>query len=267
MSIIQQKIKFTGNDLNIQIPISAVPAQLGLQQEIDNYVLEKTTGSINAVTDVEVIRFKYLTTGKEMEFAFNSGSNYYPYFSLAGFTTDEIEEQNLNYLNSFFILDFFDSTSPANQTKIFSTYLTNLSENVTDEGYSRYNVESTFQLFELDVPASFFGTGTTYNAYARFSFYNAKTGKIAVFFNKVKDSIDPPPTNEKMFFRLVLNKNTKKWYIHSDSMEGNTMAARELASSPAYLEKYNDTFEDFENQEQSYPSGNVFIDTGRYETN
>lgn len=263
MSIIQQKIQFTGNDLNIQIPISAVPAQLGMQQEIDNYVLEKTTGSINAVTDVEVVRFKYATSGKEMEFAFNSGSNYYPYFSVAGFTADEIEQQSLNFLNSFFILDFFDSVDSANQTKIFSTYLTNLNDNA----YSRYDIEPTFQLFDLNVPANFFGTGTTYIAYARFSFYNAKTGKIAVFFNKVFDTTNPPPTNNKMYFELTLNLSTKKWFIATSSMQGNTMAARELASSPAYIEKYNDTFEDFENQAQSYPSGNVFIDDGSYETN
>jgi len=265
MSIIQQKIRFTGNDLNIQVPISSIPAQLGLQQEINNYVLEKTTGSINAVTDVEVLRFQYLYSGHIMEFAFNTGGTYYTYFTAAGFTEDEVDFKSLNYLNSFFILDFFDSTSSANQTKIFSAYLTNISDNATSAGYSRYNVVPSFQLYDLNIPANFFtGTGDVYTAYARLSFYNAKTGKIVVFFNKVKDSIDPPPTNEKMYFEIRLNKGFKNWYVVSGSREGSTIAARELTTSPAYVDRYNNTFEDFENQQQDYPKGSIFIDGTYY---
>lgn len=270
MPIIRKEIKYTGNDLNIQIPISGDLAQLGLQQEIDEFVMEETTGSINGVTDVEVSRFKYAVTTpqKLLNFAFYDGSQWYPYFTVAGFTAEEITTKEDNFSNSFFILDFFDTYDAANQTKIFSAYITNLGDNIFIPTYAVYKLVPDFQLFAINIPHYFTDvTGATVTGYCRFSFYNAKTGKISVFYNR--DVTEVPAPANKMFFTVELNVVNKTWEIITPSMSQALLPSafgRELVESPEYVARYNDTFGDFKNQRQNYPTGNIFIDDGTYIT-
>lgn len=271
MQIIKEKLRFTGNDLNIKIPISGNLDQLGYQQEIDNFVLEETTGSINAVTDVEVKRVPhyFTTTPRVLNFGFydEGDTAWYSYFTAAGFTAEEIIDRSNNYLNSFFILDFFDTNSEINQTKIFSSYLTNLTSTNTIPAYSVYNLIEENQFYDLNVPMDFFNaSATTYTGYIRFSFYNAKTGRVSVFYNK---DYEGSVGDQRMYFQTEINLINKTWQIITPSIGvDGTMYARELefTTNAEYLERYNDTFADFENQQQNYPTGNVFIDDGTYTT-
>ena len=114
-------------------------------------------------------------------------------------------------------------------------------------------------------------TGATgYTGYTRFSFYNAKTGKVVVFFNKDNDNLPDEPANpEKMFFKTTLDFVNKEWNILTPSFSYNNnypiAYARQLTTSPAYVLKVNDTFNNFENLRPLYPDGNTFDPiTGTY---
>lgn len=270
MSIIKKNIRFDNDDMYIQIPITGGLNFTGNQQEIDTFVNLKSTKSINDAVDGEVYKFKWGLTSfnRIIDFSFSSNtitgweSNYY----YAGFTVDEVEGRNIKFLNSFYIMDFFNSYSPTNQTKIFSAYLTNLNLNVAQSGTlpsSRYFLNENFQLYNQYIPLGYLDiTGDTYVGYSRFSFYNAKTGKIVVFYNKDNEQKTTP---EKMYFKTVLNFNDKTWYFDTPGFINGVGYARELKNSDKYIQKYNNTFENFNNLQQNYPSGNTFdFETGKY---
>lgn len=274
MSIIKKNIKFTGSDMNIQIPIGGNLDFTGHQQEIDEFTDVKSAESINDATDGEVSKFtlKPFTLIKRINFGFSAGtnswqSNYY----YAGFTVDEVEGLSNNFLNSFYIMDFFDSFSPTNQTKIFSAYLTNLDLEVAQSGNlpsSVYFYNNNFQLYNQYIPLGYLNiSGNTYTGYSRFSFYNAKTGKIVVFYNKDNEGNTTP---EKMYFKTEINLINKTWDFLTPSFQNSSSPiayARQLLKSDEYVQKYNDTFENFDNLQQNYPAGNTFnFETGKYIT-
>ena len=274
MSIIKENIRFTGNDIHIQIPIGGNLEFTGYQQEIEEYTNIKTANSINEATDGEVSKFRLKKNNydtKKIKFSFSSGSG--DNYVTAGFEEDEVRKKELNFLNSFYILDFFDSPSPTNQTKIFSAYLTNLDLFVEQSGplpKSVYRFEEDFQLYNLYIPIGYLtllNNTRTYVGYSRFSFYNGKTGKIDVFYNV--DNGDKT-TPEKMFFETKLNIYDRTWTFLAPSFQSTVLStafARKLVDSDEYVERFNDTFEDFNNLQQNYPNNTTFnYLTGKYFT-
>jgi hypothetical protein len=274
MSIIKEKIRLTGNDLNIKFPITNTGEFTGYQQEIDSFTTVKTVDSINDTVDGEVKRFKLEDSQflRKIYFAFFiDGSNpeqWNDNFQYAGFTTEEVASLSADYLNSFFILDFFDTFDPKIQTKFFSAYLTKLySNNVfSNPIFSGYEFNESFQYYNQHVPLDQLATdGDSYTGYSRFSFYNAKSGTTAVFYNR-DNRYDT--SAEKMFVKTVLDLNTMTFMFDTPSnlTTNPYVYLHELVSSPQYIEKYNDTFENFDNLQQIYPTGSTFnYETGGYE--
>jgi len=273
MSIIKEKIKYDGNDMKIQISLDSNNNFTGFQEEINEFTKLQTDSSINEANDGEVKKFKLKTSAqtKTMNFRFYlSGDTWNPWFTTAGFTEDDINLKRQNFLNSFFILDFFDTYNPLTQTKIFSSYLTKLFLNNKDDivNYSIFNLLPTTQLFNLYIPLNniTFDNNIFYG-YTRFSFYNAKTGKISVFFNQDNQNLN---TAERMYFKTKLNLDDKTWDFITPTMQNDEpfeIIAKELHNSTEYIERYNDTFNNFDNLQQNYPIGNVFnYETGNYET-
>jgi len=257
--LIRKKIKPTGNDLNIQIPLSNESEFSGYQQEINDYTNIQTANSINDVTDGEVFKFTN-TNGynKSMEFTFED--------FLGGFTIDDISKEKLNYLNSFYILDFFDSYSPINQTKIFSTYLTNLDR----YSFRIFEFQPSFQLFNLFVPIGYLDKNKItddgkYIGYCRFSFYNGKTGNIQIFYNNDDKSKSTP---EKIHVKTEFNLFNGTWEFNSRSIiNGLRLKLEELTNSQEYIERINNTVENYDNLQQNYPNNNTFdFETGEYFT-
>ena len=274
MSIIKKKIKSTGNDLNIQFPIEKDLEFSGYQQEIDDYTDIKTTNSINDATDGEVTKFlldsEYVNRYLTFEFSNNDGTFWRPNYNFAGFDNNDVVAESLSFLNSFYIMDFFDSTSPIEQTKIFSAYITNLNTSrVQQRSYpqSKYQFNDEFQLFDLQIPLGYLNIDNddTYTGHSRFTFFNGKTGEIIVFYNKDYESKTTP---DKMFFKTELNFHNKTWKFLTPSFQdvsNSTAYAKQLVKSEEYIEKFNNTFENFENLQQNYPDGNAFnYQNGQY---
>jgi hypothetical protein len=281
MSIIKEKIKFNGLDTNIIINLGIGNRHSGYQQEINSFTEETKVNLINPVIDNEVSKFEYDSdslnaTNLSFEFTPN-GSTYANSFTTngAGFSPTEISSRDIKILNSFFIMDFFDTFDNNTQTKIFTIYNTKIlnGEKSGSTPIPKYEIYSNTinQFYCWYVPKSFIDTqtGSTATGYVRFSFYNAKTGKIILFNNK---DIANPLSPDKMYFKAYLNLNTMKWGFNYISTLTTPLfppnaVARQIPSTSAYAQRVNNAVNNFNNEQQNYPEGNIFdISNGTYIT-
>ena len=271
MSIIREKIRyipiptgttlfnFLGNTItgvtgliNINFGLSAEDGFLGYQQEIDNLTQVVGVDLVNPELDVEERRFKSLNSfllAPQIKFEFYKVT-YQNNFLAAGFTPEDIATQSSNMLNSFFIMDFYDTYDANTQIKIFTTYLTKIGKTPTYiiSGYPF----GTSQLYYWGIPLWYINaqSSSTVNGYVKFSFYNATDGKIALFYNNANAALT---TLEKMYFKAELNLLSKTWKFMTTSI-----LAKQLSTSPTYNQKVNNTVANFNNETQDYPSGNTF---------
>jgi len=257
MSIIREKIRYmpvfgTGHTINVNFGLSAEDGFLGYQQEIDNLTQVVGVDLVNPGVDVEERRFKSLNSfllAPQIKFEFYKVT-YQNNFLAAGFTPEDIATQSSNMLNSFFIMDFYDTYDANTQIKIFTTYLTKIGKTPTYviSGYPF----GTSQLYYWGIPLWYINaqSSSTVNGYVKFSFYNATDGKIALFYNNANAALT---TLEKMYFKAELNLLSKTWKFMTTSI-----LAKQLSTSPTYNEKVNNTVANFNNETQDYPSGNTF---------
>jgi len=245
---------------SILISLGSDDAFTGYQQEIDGLTSFTTTDLINPVTDGEKRRFKHFTNANtliQFHFYNNSGGFFSPSLLNNGYTSAELSGPTTNVLNSFYILEFYDSFDVYNQNKIFTTYLTKIVNTTSQVPTYTISPVVNNQFYRWYVPVSYMDlfTGTTAIGYTKFSFYNAKTGKIALFANFDNYGLDTP---QKLFFQTELNLVNKTWRIITPSYP--IIKAKEIPSNAnsLYVDRINKTFSNFENLKQNYPTGTTF---------
>ena len=281
MSIIREKIRFnsslvgtsgttgttlTGHSMNLIISLGSCENFIEYGEDIDNLTQFTVLGLVNPVIDGEVRRFTLTlipTLNVLLQFFFYNvtASTYQTTFNAAGFTADEISNSNYNLLNSFFILDFYDTFDINSQTKIFTTYLTKILQS-----YYPYTPEYLIgttvsnQLYPWYIPLSYINaqTGSTVIGYVKLSFYNAKTGNITSFYNQDNESLTTP---EKMFFKVQLDLVNMTWKILTNVY--SYIKAKETTNNALYIDKVNNTLDSMDNLQQIPPSGNTY----NYKTN
>ena len=96
------------------------------------------------------------------------------------------------------------------------------------------------------------------SVYARFYFYNAKTGNLLVFLNNNKLT---NTTESSLYYRTTLIKDTKKYTIEGNPLEVELTET----TNTDYINKLNDTVETFRQEKPNYPVGNYLNDDGEYE--
>jgi len=253
----KEKIILTGKDLNIQFPISQSNDFLGYQQEIDGYVDEQVRLAVNPTTDKEVRKFKNYSEQIILRFEF-----YYKPRRL--YTSNLLGLKDDSYNNSFFILDVYDTPKIGDQKKIFTTYLTMLNGVGVEFDYSaQYNLISGNEFYNLNVPIDYVSNSDITHAYGKFSFYNASTGKLNIFYDSNKED-QLTESSDGMFFEIFFYNATKVWAFTSSYTPNIT--AKELINADAYIEKMDDTFDNFDNLGQEYPAGNTLTTGGTYTT-
>ena len=272
MSIRKEFVKYTGNDIKFQINLDINDGLLGLQQENNRYAQESAIKSINEERDVEVRTFKLTSENYKMyTYFWSSGStngrtirpSYQARYTTAGFSGEEVTEQQPNFLNSFYILDFYDTFDSNTQLRIYTTYLCRLGRNTS----SIISLDSSSEFYKSRIPKYFLDahTGSTITGYTRFSFYDAKQGKIRLFYNKDNEGYT---TAERMYFTSVLNLDDRTISIRTDSITTNNrinLYEIKPEDNEQYLNRYNDTYNNYENLKQNYPSGTTFnFLTGKY---
>lgn len=259
MSVIKEIIKFNNLDVNLKFTLGANDGFLGYQQEIDNLVVATKEILINPVNDTEVRRFKYDSSIGRAKIIFYFGNSHTNTFISAGFTEDEINTNDAKLLNSFFILDFYDTYNSNTQSKIFTNYLTKILGSNDNTPHYRIFTDTVNQFYNWNIPLSYINaqTGTTVIGYTKFSFYNAKTGVIALFYNYNNDEILTPFL--KMYFKTELNLSNMTWkFLGLTDAVANPF---QVDSTSAYANRVNNTIGNFENKKQVYPTGNTFQST------
>jgi len=273
MSIIKEKIKFNNNSTGATITFGLSTNNLlsGYQQEIDELTEDTKQELINPIIDHEVRRYSHDGIQNIYFYFFKKirtvqpTPDYNNTFETigAGFTDDEIADYDDVVLNSFFIMDFYDTFDNNTQTKIFTTYLTQILDGGTGgtpvPTYTLWSGKVN-QLYHQYVPKSFLDiqTGSTITGYTKFSFYNAKYGTLGLFYDN--DSSAGLAIPETMYFKTYLYPNTMEW-----EFDRNILHPYELPPDNSYATKVNDTFENFENLQQVYPIGAFNPEDGKYE--
>jgi len=172
-------------------------------------------------------------------------------------------------LNSFFIMEMYDSWDINTQRKIFTSYLTKL---IGNDAYGNkvytpnYTIGGSVpnQFYNWYLPVWYLTGSTIITGYTKFSFYNATNGKVMPFYNYDNEA---SITAEKQYFNSFINVTGKTWNIYTPPTHAGVVIARELWSSTAYSDKLDNTVENYNNQAQDYPSGNAFNSTdGKYIT-
>lgn len=267
MSIIKETIKYNSKDTYITIDLGINNSLIGYQQEIDEITEETKESLINSINDVEVRRFGYgegylptidfyfidynVRSGSRFNITNNGHYNQFP------FTSDEINSNGSDLRNSFFIMEYYDSFDTYNQTKIGTTYITKIITNSTNTTPS-YLLSLRNQFNKVYIPKSFINgiESNEITGYMKFSFYNAETGKIILFYNKDNEGSKTP---EKYYTKININTNTMKWVFN----QNNVSFYEEQSNS--YIDRVNDTFSNFNNKKQIYPSGGtIFNPDGKY---
>lgn len=276
---IKETIKYSGSGATLQFSLSSGIGLFDYQQQIDNITEETKEVLINPIIDNEVRRFSYAyaEVGEtNLIFYFTpNGTAYHNNFDYAGFNHTEITSNTIALRNSFFILDFYNTPDDNTQSRIFTTYLTKILGNydtvttTKNKPYYKMFPNISCQFYNWYIPKSFLDiqTGTTVIGYTRFSFYNAKYGTLALFFNKDNDGYS---VIEKPYFKTELDLQNMTWKFIYDGTNTNPSfppdaIARQYPPTNPYSEKVNNTVDKFENEQQTYPTGDIFVDDGTYE--
>jgi hypothetical protein len=261
MQLLKQKIRFLPNkDQNIQFVLKEDTKSNGLQQDIDNLIAEETGLSINDVEDGE--KFRYLPDSTEtLKAYFYSGGTYDTSYENAGFTSGETSSRNEVILRSFYIMQVYDSVSTENQTLLHTGYFNGYNFIRIDDQTTVYAYDSEDEFSYLYLPQWYIDSlsGQTTTLYGKISFYNAKTGKLQLFSHATQGfpaSYKEPTVDADLYFDLDLDPI-------NFSYDGGTIYAYEIQNTE-YTNKINRTISSFDNKKPTYPTGNTFINTGRY---
>lgn len=271
MSIIKEKVRFENNDIKIKFTLSSKNGFTGYQQEIDKLTQFNTFDVVNPIVDGEKTRIKYFSTSRGLisfHFFREFDSSFFPSFASSIFTGDEIIRRKPVTQNSFFIMDLYDSFNTYSKNKIFSSYLTKIilgnpsDTQGTEQLFSNYRLfDPTTQFNKVAIPNWFINKPTTNEVtiYAKFSFYNAKTGGLIPFINFDNRNLNTP---ERDFVKMIINKSGKTWRFDSPSAfsEDRTLILREVRklNNQQYVEKLNNTVDSVDDVSINFPAGNTF---------
>lgn len=267
MSIIKEKVKKTNSDIVIKFPINSGIEFTGKQQEINKLTDFNTFDVVNPPVDGEKIRFKYGLSSGIIAFEFyNDGIDFFTAnLKNTVFTVDEVNKRSSNVRNSFFIMDVYDSFDAYSQNKIFSSYLSKITYYNNGEPIF-FLYDKNVQWNKIAVPNEFIRQQTTnqITAYAKFTFYSAKTGNLTPFFNFNNNNLTTP---EKYYIKIIFNVLNNTYEFQTTNI--NNIRFREITETenPSYYSKINNTVNNFNEININYPVGNTFNSNERdYET-
>ena len=265
MQLIREKILFIPQTTQrINFFLTANNSFTGLQENIDEFVAEQTGLSINEPDDAE--RFRYSPISAiTMNFYYYSGGFYQvpSTYQDADFTVLQVSGRSEVILRSFYIMQVYDSPNPSNQTLLHTGYFNGfnfLDNNLTNTlDYNYFTEEEFADLYISNNFVNFLSGETT--LYGKLSFYNAKTGELSLFSIYSGETTTPPaPTKDSnLYFEISFSANTFSYNIDAP------VYAYEITNQD-YIDKINNTLSSFTNEKPTYPTGNAFLNTGKYET-
>lgn len=254
MQLIKETTKFTGVDIKIKINLDSTNNLGGLQQAINDYIERETGLSINPVTDGETFRYKNANGNINFDFDFKRASNYSSLYTFAGFIPAEVNSKADVFTNSFFIMQIYDSMVSENQTLLHNSYYNGYS---FESDRAEFTLPFTNEFMNLYIPEWFINEneGETIDVFAKFLFYNAKTGKLQIFYNKDRST---NTTEEKIYHDLTITKIDKTYEMSTININGKEFGNQE------YIDKINESLDSFDNEAPVFPDGKQFNNDGTY---
>lgn len=261
----KEKLLFNNQDKKIKILLSNTSQGYGEDQEIDGFVDVEVEKSINPAVDEEVTRFRFSKSIQE-DYGVLFNMNFYDYnkdeysvrYLYAGFTEEEILNYALNFRNSFFILEIFDTKEENKRKKIATNYYTKLwNFNVPEEEQEYIDINKTNQIRFINIPNKHLenNDGETFVLYLRVLFYNGKTGNIIPFYKGDEHGIDDEKT---LFFTTTFDYVNRVW-------ECDNLYGYEVTDQPDYSDKLNETNKNATDLRVNYPTKELFdYKTGTY---
>jgi len=246
---IKKVVRYVGSDVVFKIPLSNNMNTVGSDGDIDKIVDRVEPLFINPIVDNEVKRIMYesgVTANINFKYYNYSGSTYTTSLIDSGnFTLSEYDSYDQKLLNSFYIFDVFDSPNVLKQSRIYRSYLSKIH---VDNAFTISN--RTNQLNSIFIPSYLVQSDTT-EYYGRLMFYNAKRNRIITFYNESHNG--DTVTINKMFFKLSVNSNTKRWYFTEPAN-----AIEIVETGNAFVNKVNSSMEGFEVIKPVYAAGTKF---------
>ena len=209
-------------DKTVNIPVQLNWDYLGLDMAIDEYEVDMITQVIGKGNDFEITRFAHApetgttnNTEVNYEFYFYSGgsmtleSNWRIDYMSEGFTPQEIYYYSNNFSNSFFKLDFYDTSDEKKQINYLTIILPTQQGLKMEAQMQRTLVSIKKPKFILDYigdkegffvywlkKRNFLNIDTFY---VTAKFYNAKTGQFTKMMNLPQSSDSLDSANRYMF--------------------------------------------------------------------
>lgn len=247
MEIIRNKIRFTNTDNVIKLTLKNVNDSLGYDQDVSNLITSETKAKINKPSDNDLNLYS-LESGSTLTFNF-FGTAYTTSFLDIGFESGDT--YNAFSKKSFFIADTYTSFNISNQEKICQNYINGIKSLTSTYIANGNKLGGCREFYHWYVSDNYF-TGNTLTAYTKFSFFNAKTGGVNIFYNKDNELL----TNElKLYIPTVFNLQTKTF-----SFDKTTIDLYELVNE-SYREKIQRSLNPFANKSPNLPSGTTFMIT------
>jgi hypothetical protein len=248
-------LKITNNDQAINLPIVSVNNGLGYDDDVKSLISDETDNSINSVTDGEVRRI-LPDTSRTIQFQFWNGSTYVTQVSPLDFTSSQYSGQTAR--NSFYVIQVFNTSKEETQTKKHTGYFNGYDFAKTNLT-SIYSFNEANEFSNLYLTQEFLDTttGLTIDAYVKFLFYSAKSGKFHPFFNFNDPAV---VTQDKLYHKITINKTTLRY-----SFTVNPIILREL-NNTNYISLINETVSSLTVAKTTYPTGNTFTQNGSYIT-
>lgn len=247
MEIIRNKIRLTNSDTNIKLTLKNVNDSLGYDQDVNNLITSETNLNVNQPNDNDL---KLYTLESGTMFTFNFfGTAYTTSFLNIGFESGDT--YNALGKKSFFIADTYTSSDIANQEKICQNYINGIKSLTSTYNVVNNKLGGYREFYHWYISDNYF-TRNTLTAYTKFSFFNAKTGGINIFYNKDNELL----TSElKLYVPTIFNFETKTFRFDKTAIN-----LYELVNT-SYQEKIQRSLNTFGNKSPNLPSGTTFMIT------
>jgi hypothetical protein len=202
--------------------------------------------------DNEVKKYR-LNSDINMRFDFFKNNLYNNTFINAGFDENEITLSNRNYRFSYILMQIFDSIDFKTQNLLHSSYIPIYLFPEKIETSFKIEVLEKYYEFNNFYISNNIEINNNQTLFCNFKFYNAKTGKLSIFFNQAKTINN----QDRFYFELNIDTNSFTY-----SFLNKNIIAREFINEE-YLNKINQLSKS-ENKIPTYPAGILFDINGNY---
>jgi len=244
--MLNYKIRYNNTKTNIQIPLINNIDFIG-----SDVVVNEDDISIDEFEDLDITKFK-LSNILNLTFRFFNFT-FQPSFITAGFTENEIKISNKYFRYSYILIQLYDTFDSKNQTLLHTGYIPiylfpnnqistiSINPNIRTYEFTNIYIQKNNDIINNQT------------LFVKFSFFNAKTGKIILFFNQsILNN-----TEEKLYFKINVNKNNNTYFFVNPNIVADQYINEE------YINRINDRPKK-ENKSPIFTTGDLFDVSGDY---